>query len=194
VITRALGTEPDVDVDTFSVEAETGDVYLLCSDGLTDMLSDGEILAVLERTDDLDAAARALVEAANAHGGDDNITVVVFEIADEAAAAAALEETQRLPASEAPQAAADDEDTLSGLDPVPAVDTAVISAEDVRRQLEEQAHDGDRAEGRPAPARAPRARRERAPARGADRSLLPFLVLLLAVAAIALLVLWGLFR
>ena len=50
VITRALGTEPDVDVDTFTIEAEPGDVYLICSDGLTDMVSAAR---------DLDAARRA---------------------------------------------------------------------------------------------------------------------------------------
>ena len=80
VITRALGTEPDVDVDTFTVEAEPGDIYLLCSDGLTDMISTRDILAAVEASDDLDDAARALVEAANAGGGEDNITVVLFQI------------------------------------------------------------------------------------------------------------------
>ena len=78
VITRALGTEPDVDVDTFTVEAEPGDVYLLCSDGLTDMISGHEIHTLLEQQDDLERAARALIDAANAGGGDDNITVVLF--------------------------------------------------------------------------------------------------------------------
>ena len=60
VITRALGTEPDVDVDTFTVPAEPGDLFLLCSDGLTSMVSDGEIQALLVDIDDLDAGgARA---------------------------------------------------------------------------------------------------------------------------------------
>ena len=80
VITRALGTEPDVDVDTFTVDAEPGDIYLLCSDGLTDMTSTRDILAAVEASNDLDDAARALVGAANAGGGEDNITVVLFEI------------------------------------------------------------------------------------------------------------------
>ena len=66
VITRALGTEPDVDVDTFTVEAEHGDIYLLCSDGLTDMISTRDILAAVEDSRDLDDAAHALVSAANA--------------------------------------------------------------------------------------------------------------------------------
>ena len=79
VITRAVGTDPDVDVDAFTVAAEAGDVYLLCSDGLTDMLDDGGIRTVFEEhPDDLRAAAKGLVTAANRVGGDDNITVVCF--------------------------------------------------------------------------------------------------------------------
>jgi serine/threonine protein phosphatase PrpC len=70
VITRALGTDPDVDVDSFTLETETGDVFLLCSDGLTTMVDDDEILDVLERHhDDLDRATKALVSAANRGGG-----------------------------------------------------------------------------------------------------------------------------
>jgi protein phosphatase len=82
VITRALGTDPDVDVDTFSVETKPGDLFLLCSDGLTSMVGDEKILSEVEsnRTD-LSAAAKALVRAANKGGGEDNITVVFFEIA-----------------------------------------------------------------------------------------------------------------
>jgi protein phosphatase len=83
VITRVLGTDPDVDVDTLTVVAEPGDLFLLCSDGLTAMLRDEDILHVLESADgDPDEAARALVDAANRAGGDDNITVVAFEIVD----------------------------------------------------------------------------------------------------------------
>ena len=81
VITRVLGTDPDVDVDTLTVLAEPGDLFLLCSDGLTAMLRDEDILQVLEAEDgDPDQAARALVDAANRAGGDDNITVVAFEL------------------------------------------------------------------------------------------------------------------
>ena len=136
VITRALGTEPDVDVDTFTIQAEPGDLYLLCSDGLTDMVSPREIQSLLvARTDDLDAAARALVDAANAGGGEDNITVVLFQIAG----AADPDETEQMPVAVVPEPEpeADDEDTLSGLDPVPAVDTAVISAATVEEQLQQ---------------------------------------------------------
>src|SRR3954451_12468742 len=73
VITRALGTDPDVDVDTFTVAAEAGDVFLLCSDGLTTMISNGAILDLVERhRGDMDKALRALVQAANKGGGGDN--------------------------------------------------------------------------------------------------------------------------
>jgi len=82
VITRALGTDPDVDVDAFAVRAEPGDVFLICSDGLTTMVDDDEILGLLERhREDLPRAVKALVAAANRHGGEDNITVVAFEVA-----------------------------------------------------------------------------------------------------------------
>ncbi len=82
-ITRAVGTESAIDVDVFRVPAELGDLVLLCSDGLTDMLSEEEIADVLiEAERDPDAAADGLVEAANARGGEDNITVVLFELVD----------------------------------------------------------------------------------------------------------------
>jgi len=81
VITRAVGTEPSVEVETLSVEAEPGDLYLICSDGLTDIVRDPEIAElILAAGKDPDAAAQALVAAANRNGGIDNITVVLFEI------------------------------------------------------------------------------------------------------------------
>ena len=83
VITRVVGTEPTVDVDIVTIRPEPGDVYVLCSDGLTDMVQDVEIARALTEADrEPDAAARALVAAANGAGGIDNITVVVFEIED----------------------------------------------------------------------------------------------------------------
>jgi PPM family protein phosphatase len=85
VITRAVGTDPDVDVDAFAVPARDGDLFFICSDGLTDMVGDEDILELLERNgDDLSRAAKELVAAANRHGGEDNITVVAFRIAAEA--------------------------------------------------------------------------------------------------------------
>jgi serine/threonine protein phosphatase PrpC len=97
VITRAVGTDPDVDVDGFTIEAEEGDVFLLCSDGLTDMVSDEEILELVHaHRDDLDEAVKALVTAANRGGGEDNITAVAFRIS--AAAPVSTEDTVAMPA------------------------------------------------------------------------------------------------
>jgi protein phosphatase len=82
-ITRAVGTEQAIEVDVFTVPAEHGDVVLLCSDGLTDMLSEEDIAAaLLEAGRDPEEAARKLVAEANARGGEDNITVVLFELVE----------------------------------------------------------------------------------------------------------------
>jgi PPM family protein phosphatase len=94
VITRALGTDPAVVVDSFSIEARDGDVYLLCSDGLTTMLDEATVQRTVSESTDLEQVARALVGAANESGGEDNITVVLFTLAE----------------------AGEDEDTLSGLE------------------------------------------------------------------------------
>ncbi len=118
VVTRALGTDPTVDVDTFSVEAKASDLFLLCSDGLTTMVTDDKILGEIERKrGDLRAAAKGLVRAANRGGGEDNITVVFFEIeggdGDEAG------HTLTLPAPQEPLD--DEEDTLDELGGIPVV-------------------------------------------------------------------------
>jgi protein phosphatase len=129
VITRALGTDPDVDVDTLSVAAEPRDLFLICSDGLTSMVGDDTILDIVERNrSNLEAAAKELVNRANRSGGEDNITVVFFEIAEEGAAV--LEETRPMPAVDESRPAEADEDTLSGLERVPAVDTMVVAPEE----------------------------------------------------------------
>lgn len=83
IITRALGPEPDVEVDTASWRARAGDLYLLCSDGLTSMISEAsvaELLAASQDGEPLDSVARRLVAAANDAGGRDNITVVLFRV------------------------------------------------------------------------------------------------------------------
>jgi protein phosphatase len=84
VITRALGVGPRVEVDLTVEEPRPGDLYLLCSDGLHGMLSDAEILAISLSTDegDPDRLCERLVESANDHGGDDNITVVAFRFGE----------------------------------------------------------------------------------------------------------------
>jgi len=118
VITRALGTDPDVDVDHFTVEAHVGDVFLLCSDGLTTMVADDDILGVLEKYhDDLDRATKSLVSAANRGGGEDNITVIAFAISD-------VGETAQM-------SAVDNEDTMENVIPPPSVDTMVVPPDQV---------------------------------------------------------------
>ena len=126
VITRALGTDPDVDADTFQVEPRTGDVYVLCSDGLTDMVSDDEILRLVRESSGLDSAAKALVKAANRSGGEDNVTVVLFAV-EEGQPAASLDETLAI-TTNGHGDAEDLEDTLTGLE-VPPQAAAVAPAE-----------------------------------------------------------------
>jgi protein phosphatase len=91
IITRALGPEPEVEVDLQTVPAQAGDVFLLCSDGLTTMLGDEQIGQILLRATSMTAAVRALVDEANRAGGRDNITVVAFRLEDAAAPARAEE-------------------------------------------------------------------------------------------------------
>jgi serine/threonine protein phosphatase PrpC len=83
IVTRALGSRPDVLVDVATLQVRSGDLLLLCSDGLNTMLSDEQIRAALAaHRHDPEAACRALVEEANRHGGEDNVTVVVACFAD----------------------------------------------------------------------------------------------------------------
>jgi protein phosphatase len=97
VITRALGTEPEIEVDTWSVEPKAGDIFLLATDGLTGMVSDGAIADILEVHGALADAAQQLVGAANRAGGEDNVTAVLFRVGDETTVV--------------PEPAADEEDT-----------------------------------------------------------------------------------
>ena len=113
VITRALGTDREVDVDTFSVDVAAGDVFLLCSDGLTTMVGDEEILRLVRESSGLDSAGKALVKAANRHGGDDNVTVILFRVED----GGSLEETAPIATETDGRGNAEDlEDTLTGLE------------------------------------------------------------------------------
>jgi protein phosphatase len=110
IITRALGVESDVEVDTLTCAARDGDVYLICSDGLTGMLSESEVADVLRTRDSLEGAARHLIDAANQAGGRDNITVVLFRVSE----------------SETDQVGADDGDTLSGQETETALHTSQV--------------------------------------------------------------------
>jgi serine/threonine protein phosphatase PrpC len=179
VITRALGTDPDVDVDTYSVDARAGDVFLLCSDGLTSMVGDAAILRIVEHhRDDLDAAARELIATANRGGGEDNITVVFFDIAPEGETVSEAATVADAPALAGPDPA--DEDTLSELDHVPAVSTMVVPAEQIQAALAEtEAGGGGLVSGTTAPPAPPRRRR-----------LVAGALVVLAVLVAAALVLW----
>ena len=80
IVTRALGIEPDVQVDSARLPMIKGDRYLLCSDGLVDEVTDDDIALILAANADPQAAADALVQAANDNGGHDNITVIVADV------------------------------------------------------------------------------------------------------------------
>lgn len=83
IVTRALGIEDEVDLEVHDHDVEHEDIFLLCSDGLTDMLSDAQIEAVLAQEGPLLARGQALVDQANANGGKDNISVVLMREAVE---------------------------------------------------------------------------------------------------------------
>ncbi len=79
VITRAVGVEKKLRIDFFDVALNPGDRFLLCSDGLTNMVDDEDMLRLVSRETSLEAAALKLVAAANRNGGKDNISVVLAE-------------------------------------------------------------------------------------------------------------------
>ena len=79
IITRAIGGESKVEAEMFSVELKPEDKILMCSDGLSNMVDDAEILEIINREPDIEKAARMLIDAANETGGKDNISVVIVE-------------------------------------------------------------------------------------------------------------------
>jgi serine/threonine protein phosphatase PrpC len=117
IITRALGPEREVEVDTMTYRAKPGDVYLLCSDGLTTMVKEDQIAEALRESRTLDEAANRLIAAANEAGGRDNITVVAFRVDDAEAAVRA-----------------DDQHTLVG----PAAEEAGLTAAGVEAAAAQQ--------------------------------------------------------
>jgi protein phosphatase len=80
IITRALGPEPEVEVDTYTHSGRDGDVYLINSDGLTGMINEETVAEILRDRESLEDAAEKLIAAANENGGKDNITVVLFRL------------------------------------------------------------------------------------------------------------------
>ena len=79
IITRAVGTSDHVEADFFEVEITADDTILLCTDGLTNMVRDDEILDIIKKYDNAQAATMQLVKEANANGGRDNITVMIIK-------------------------------------------------------------------------------------------------------------------
>lgn len=79
IITRAIGATEDVAADIFEVELKKKDQILMCTDGLTNMIEDGEILTIVNSRRDIAEKAEKLVNTANDNGGNDNITVIVIE-------------------------------------------------------------------------------------------------------------------
>ena len=124
VITRALGPEGAVEVDTRSYSARDGDVYLLCSDGLTTMVAEDRLAELLAAHESLRDKGEALIAAANEAGGRDNITVVLLRLEElDASAAPLTEEAPAVqPASVSPALAAD------GPAAAPAATTAATTA------------------------------------------------------------------
>src|SRR3954454_1348642 len=165
IITRALGPERDVEVDTMTYRARPGDVYLLCSDGLTTMVKEDRIAEILTEARTLDDAASTLIADANEAGGRDNITVVAFRVDD----------------AEAP-VEAEDQLTLVG----PAAEEAGLTAAGVQAAAESEGAEPTR---EPSTARrrgavAPRPRRW-------PRRAVKVLVAVVIVAAVAALAVWG---
>jgi protein phosphatase len=97
VITRALGMQDQVAVDIQADDAELGDIYVLCSDGLSGMVEDPEILEAVLGAEDVESACRRLVALANEHGGEDNITALIVRIEPSAEGEISLSDTLPTP-------------------------------------------------------------------------------------------------
>jgi serine/threonine protein phosphatase PrpC len=154
IITRALGPEPEVDVDVHAVPAAPGDTFLLCSDGLTTMVGEDRIRTLLAASGSMGEAVRGLVDEANRAGGRDNITALAFRLGDAAAP------------RRAPEGA-----TLVG----PAAAEAGLTATEVRRRAAAEAARRRREQ----PAAKPRRRR----LRGAAKALAALALLAAVIAA-----------
>ena len=126
IITRALGPEPDVDVDTWTYPVRAGDVVLLCSDGLTSMISEERIKEILQDAPSLDEAGNRLIDEANEAGGRDNITVVLFRV--EEVADGSQPDQPTIVAGPAPDPGADAPEATAAPAPSPAAAPGVAVA------------------------------------------------------------------
>jgi protein phosphatase len=177
IITRALGPEPEVEVDTFTVAGRDGDVYLICSDGLTSMVAESAVAEIMREAPDIASAAERLVAAALEAGGRDNITVVLFRI--EEVGGADDPPTEALaPASVPLEHAGDSEETFAAdaeageADPdaaglgadiseVPTIESAVADAPEPRRLIARHARSHRRSPRMPRPGARRRGRHRR---------------------------------
>lgn len=93
VVTRALGSEKEVLVDLQEIQVEPGDIYLICSDGLTTMLDDTDIFGILSKGRSLDETCRELIAEANSRGGLDNVTVILVAVEESGGASSSPHDT-----------------------------------------------------------------------------------------------------
>lgn len=80
IITMAVGIQEDIEINEYKYKIKKNDIYLMCSDGLSDMVSENKITTILASSDDLDKKADNLIKAANNEGGKDNITAIIIEV------------------------------------------------------------------------------------------------------------------
>jgi protein phosphatase len=146
IITRALGVDTDVDVDTFSLDLVEGDRILICSDGLTSMVDGGTIEEVLAEEADPQRAAERLVQIAIDNGGEDNVTVIVVDFGANGSEGEAASETGRIPAAapapEPPPPAPAMGDARSSSE-----DTVMTAAPPVPEEQPREARSGKRGRG-----------------------------------------------
>jgi protein phosphatase len=147
IITRALGPEPSVEVERLTYPARTGDVYLICSDGLTTMVPEDAIAAVLRGRSSLEQAGTQLVRAANEAGGRDNITVVLFRLGEEGDAGETAEATPQATMVAGQPGELRTEDVREAVaaserDPEQPSDATMVFDEDQQRRVREEARAG----------------------------------------------------
>ena len=150
IITRALGPEPDVEVERMTYPARAGDVYLLCSDGLTTMVPEDAVDALLRGRSSLEQAGTELIRAANEAGGRDNITVVLFKLGEEGEAPAEEPEQATMHAGQPGALHADEVRAAAEREPETGRDATMVFDDAQKQAIREQARTAPQ---RPAPTR-----------------------------------------
>ena len=150
IITRALGPEPEVEVERMTYPARAGDVYLICSDGLTTMVPEDAVGAILRARSSLKQAAEELVRAANEAGGRDNVTVVLFKLGEEGESEADTQATMVAGEPDALRAEDVQEAVARAAEREPEIarDATMVFDEEQRRELREAQPRPDRGERR----------------------------------------------